>query len=166
MESITKAGHSIGAKVGWDLAHAAGNIELKLHDWDVDFAAWCSYKYMNSGPGNASGCFINEKYHDRTDITRLEGWWGHNKKRRFLMEPEFQPEPNAHAWQISNAPILAMAPYLASLEMFDEVGMPALIENRSKVVAYLEYILHEMDNEVAASFEIIPPCKQEDRGTQ
>ncbi|WP_026837795.1 kynureninase [Gillisia sp. JM1] len=166
METITKAGHSIGAKVGWDLAHAAGNIELKLHDWGVDFAAWCSYKYMNSGPGNASGCFINEKYHDKKDITRLEGWWGHNKKRRFLMEPEFQPEPNAHAWQISNAPILAMAPYLASLEMFDEVGMPALIEKRNRIVAYLEFILHEIDKEVDASFEIITPSKQEERGTQ
>ncbi|RKS43413.1 kynureninase [Gillisia mitskevichiae] len=166
MELITKAGHAVGAKVGWDLAHAAGNIELKLHDWDVDFAAWCSYKYMNSGPGNASGSFINEKYHGKKDITRLEGWWGHNKERRFLMEPEFQPEPNAHAWQISNAPILAMAPYLASLEMFDEVGMPALIEKRNRIVAYLEFILQEIDKEVDASFEIITPSKQEERGTQ
>ena len=166
MKTITAAGHTVGAKVGWDLAHAVGNIELKLHDWDVDFAAWCSYKYMNSGPGNASGCFINEKYHGRKDLTRLEGWWGHNKKRRFLMEPEFQPEPDAHAWQISNAPILAMAPYLASLEMFEEVGMPALIEKRNKIVAYLEFILHEIDKEVDASFEIITPSNQEERGTQ
>ncbi len=166
MKTITAAGHNVGAKVGWDLAHAAGNIELKLHDWNVDFAAWCSYKYMNSGPGNASGCFINEKYHGRKDLTRLEGWWGHNKERRFLMEPEFQPEPDANAWQISNAPILAMAPYLASLEMFEEVGMPALIEKRNKIVAYLEFILHEIDKEVDASFEIITPSNQEERGTQ
>jgi kynureninase len=166
METITKAGHDIGAKVGWDLAHAAGNIELKLHEWNVDFAAWCSYKYMNSGPGNASGCFINEKYHGLRDIPRFEGWWGHNKERRFLMEPEFQPEPNAHAWQVSNAPILALAPYLASLEMFDEVGMPALIEKRNKIVAYLEYILHEIDREVDGDFEIITPANQEERGTQ
>jgi kynureninase len=166
METITKAGHDIGAKVGWDLAHAAGNIELKLHEWNVDFAAWCSYKYMNSGPGNASGCFINEKYHGLRDIPRFEGWWGHNKERRFLMEPEFQPEPNAHAWQVSNAPILALAPYLASLEMFDEVGMPALIEKRNKIVAYLEYILHEIDREVEGDFEIITPANQEERGTQ
>ncbi|MGA8854601.1 MAG: kynureninase, partial [Christiangramia sp.] len=148
MEEITKAGHKVGAFVGWDLAHGAGNIELKLSEWNVDFAAWCSYKYMNSGPGNASGCFINEKYHNKKDIPRFEGWWGHNKERRFLMEPEFQPEPNADAWQISNAPILAMAPYLASLEMFDEVGMPALIEKRNKIVAYLEFVLHEIDKEV------------------
>ena len=166
MKTITAAGHAVGSKVGWDLAHAAGNIELNLHDWEVDFAAWCSYKYMNSGPGNASGCFINEKYHGRTDLSRLEGWWGHNKERRFLMEPEFQPEPDANAWQISNAPILAMAPYLASLEMFENVGMPALIEKRNKIVAYLEFILHEIDKEVDASFEIITPSNQKERGTQ
>ncbi|MDR9456506.1 MAG: kynureninase [Salegentibacter sp.] len=166
MENITKAGHQIGAIVGWDLAHAAGNIELKLSDWKVDFAAWCSYKYMNSGPGNVSGYFVNEKYHGKKDIPRFEGWWGHNKERRFLMEPEFQPESGANAWQISNAPVLALAPYLASLEMFDEVGMPALIEKRNKIVAYLEFILHEIDKEVDSSFEIITPAQQEERGTQ
>ncbi|HET8754073.1 MAG TPA: kynureninase [Salinimicrobium sp.] len=166
MEKITKAGKKIGAFVGWDLAHAAGNIELKLHDWDVDFAAWCSYKYMNSGPGNASGCFINEKYHGQKDIPRFEGWWGHNKARRFLMEPEFQPEPDANAWQISNAPILSLAPYLASLELFEEVGMPALIQKRNKIVAFLEFILNEIAREVGASFEIITPSSQEERGSQ
>ena len=166
METITKAGHEVGAFVGWDLAHAAGNIELKLSEWNVDFAAWCSYKYMNSGPGNASGCFINEKYHNKKDIPRFEGWWGHNKERRFLMEPEFQPEANADAWQISNAPILAMAPYLASLQMFDEVGMPALIEKRNKIVAYLEFVLHEIDKEVESTFEIITPEDQKERATQ
>ncbi len=166
MEKITKAGHRIGAFVGWDLAHAAGNIELKLNKWNVDFAAWCSYKYMNSGPGNASGCFINEKYHNKKDIPRFEGWWCHNKERRFLMEPEFQPENGADAWQISNAPVLALAPYLASLEMFDEVGMPALIEKRNNIVAYLEFVLQEIDKEVDSSFEIITPENQEERGTQ
>ncbi len=166
MQKITEAGHKVGAFVGWDLAHAAGNIELKLSEWNVDFAAWCSYKYMNSGPGNASGCFINQKYHNKKDIPRFEGWWGHNKERRFLMEPEFQPESTANAWQISNAPVLALAPYLASLEMFDEVGMPALIEKRNKIVAYLEFILHEIDKEVESTFEIITPEKQSERGTQ
>ncbi len=166
MEAITKAGHAVGAKVGWDLAHAAGNVELQLSDWNVDFAAWCSYKYMNSGPGNASGCFINEKYHGKKDIPRFEGWWGHNKKRRFLMEPQFQPEPGAHAWQISNAPILALAPYLASLEIFDKVGMPALIEKRDKIVSYLEFILKEIDEEVGGDFEIITPSNPAERGTQ
>ena len=166
IQAITRAAKKVGAFVGWDLAHAAGNIELKLHDWDVDFAAWCSYKYMNSGPGNASGCFIHEKYHKQKDIPRFEGWWGHNKERRFLMEPEFQPEPNANAWQISNAPILALAPYLASLELFEEVGMPALIKKRNKIVAYLEFILHEIDEETAGSFEIITPSNQDERATQ
>ena len=166
METITRAGHEIGAFVGWDLAHAAGNIELNLSEWKVDFAAWCSYKYMNSGPGNASGCFINEKYHNQKDIPRFEGWWGHSKERRFLMEPEFQPENGADAWQISNAPVLALAPYLASLEMFEEVGMPALIEKRNKIVAYLEFVLHEIDKEVDSTFEIITPANQEERGTQ
>src|SRR5690606_12676264 len=143
MEAITRAGQEVGAKVGWDLAHAVGNVELRLHDWNVDFAAWCSYKYMNSGPGNASGCFIHEKYHGLDNIPRFEGWWGHNKQRRFLMESVFQPEPNAHAWQISNVPVLALAPYLASLEMFNKVGMPALIDKRKKIVSYLEFILME-----------------------
>ena len=166
MKTITEAGQKIGAFVGWDLAHAAGNIKLELHDWNVDFAVWCSYKYMNSGPGNVSGCFINEKYHNKKDIPRFEGWWGHNKDRRFLMEPEFQPEDGANAWQISNAPVLALAPYLASLQMFDEVGMDALIEKRNKIVAYLEFILHEIDKEVESSFEIITPSNQEERGTQ
>lgn len=166
MKTITEAGHKIGAFVGWDLAHAAGNIKLELHDWNVDFAAWCSYKYMNSGPGNVSGCFVNEKYHNKKDIPRFEGWWGHNKDRRFLMEPEFEPEDGANAWQISNAPVLALAPYLASLQMFDEVGMDALIEKRNKIVAYLEFILHEIDKEVESSFEIITPSNQEERGTQ
>ncbi|GHA46048.1 kynureninase [Salinimicrobium marinum] len=166
MKTITKAGKDVGAFVGWDLAHAAGNVELRLHDWEVDFAAWCSYKYMNSGPGNASGCFIHEKYHGRKDIPRFEGWWGHNKERRFVMEPEFQPEPDANAWQISNAPILAMAPYLASLELFEEVGMPALIKKRNKIVSYLEFILQETAQEVQADFEIITPEDQAERGTQ
>ena len=166
MENITLTGKEIGAFVGWDLAHAAGNVELSLHDWGVDFAAWCSYKYMNSGPGNASGCFVHEKYHGKKDIPRFEGWWGHIKERRFLMEPEFQPEPNANAWQISNVPVLAMAPYLASLELFEEVGMTGLIRKRKKIVAYLEYILKETAKEVKGDFEIITPSAQKARGTQ
>lgn len=166
MEKITRAGHNAGAFVGWDLAHAAGNVNLSLNKWGVDFAAWCSYKYMNSGPGNASGCYINEKYHNLKDIPRFEGWWGHNKERRFLMEPEFQPEPDARAWQISNVPVLAMAPYLASLEMFDEVGMPALIAKRDKIVSYLEFILNDIAQKVEAEFEIITPSNPKERGTQ
>lgn len=163
METITKAGKEQGAYVGWDLAHAAGNIELKLHDWDVDFASWCSYKYMNSGPGNASGVFVNERYLNRKDIPRFEGWWGTKRDTRFLMKPEFEPMENADAWQLSNAPILSVAPYLACLELFEEVGMEALIEKRNKITAYLEFILHEIDKEVDSSFEIITP---KERGCQ
>ncbi len=166
MKTITKAGHDIGAFVGWDLAHGAGNIDLKLHDWDVDFASWCSYKYMNSGPGNASGCYIHERFHNKKDIPRFEGWWGTKKDSRFLMKPEFEPMPNADAWQMSNAPILSLAPYLASLELFDEVGMDALIKKRNLIVAYLEFVLKEIDAEVESSFEIITPSNQEERGTQ
>jgi len=163
MQAITEKGKSVGAMVGWDLAHAAGNIELKLHEWDVDFAAWCSYKYMNSGPGNASGVFVNQRHLNKKDIQRFEGWWGTKKETRFLMKPEFEPMANADAWQISNAPILSVAPYLASLEMFEEVGMEALIQKRKTIVAYLEFVLQEIDKQVESTFEIITP---QDRGCQ
>ncbi len=166
MEKITKAAKAKGITVGWDLAHAVGNIELSLHDWDVDFAAWCSYKYMNSGPGSVSGCFIHEKHHNNKEIPRFEGWWGHNKEERFLMAPEFDPEPNANAWQISNAPIFSLAPYLASLQIFDEVGMPALIEKRNSIVSYLEFILQEIATKYKANFEVITPKSSHERGTQ
>lgn len=166
IKTITAAGHDAGAKVGWDLAHAAGNIKLELHDWNADFAAWCSYKYMNSGPGNASGCFVHEKHHDNPDLPRFAGWWGHNKERRFKMEPTFDPVQGADGWQISNLPVLSLAPYLASVEMFDEIGMDALIEKRDKITAYLEFILHEIDKEVDSTFEIITPADPSERGCQ
>ncbi|MBT8184327.1 MAG: kynureninase [Eudoraea sp.] len=157
MKAITAAGKDVGAFVGWDLAHAAGNVDLRLHDWHVDFAAWCSYKYMNSGPGNASGVFIHEKHLNKTDIPRFEGWWGTKKETRFLMQPKFEPIETADAWQLSNPPVLAVAPYLASLKLFEEVGMEALIQKREKIVAYLEFILEEVANELKANFEIITP---------
>lgn len=163
MEAITKAGKAVGANVGWDLAHAVGNVELKLHEWDADFASWCSYKYMNSGPGNASGIFVNKKHLNKKDIQRFEGWWGTKKETRFLMKPEFEPMENADAWQISNVPVLSVAPYLASLTMFEEVGMDKLIEKRNLIVSYLEFILQEIDKEVDSTFEIITPA---DRGCQ
>lgn len=166
MKTITAAGHQVGAKVGWDLAHAAGNIKLELHDWNVDFAAWCSYKYMNAGPGNASGCFVHEKHHNDPDLPRFAGWWGHNKERRFKMEPVFDPVHGADGWQISNLPVLSLAPYLASVEMFDEIGMDALIEKRDMITSYLEFILHEIDKEVDSSFEVITPTNQSERGCQ
>lgn len=166
MKMITAAGHEAGAVVGWDLAHAAGNIKLELHDWDVDFAAWCSYKYMNSGPGNASGCFVHEKHHNNPDLPRFAGWWGHNKERRFKMEPTFDPVQGAEGWQISNLPVLSLAPYLASVEMFDEIGMDAIIEKRDKITSYLEFVLQEIDKEVDSSFEIITPTNLAERGCQ
>ncbi len=167
MKTITEAGHKHGAYVGWDLAHAAGNIKLALHDWDVDFAAWCSYKYMNSGPGNASGFFVHEKHHNDKELKRFAGWYGHNKERRFKMEPDFDPVHGADGWQISNLPILSLAPYLASVEMFAEVGMDKLITKRNLITSYLEFILHEIDKELEGSdFEIITPSNPEERGCQ
>jgi kynureninase len=167
MKTITEAGHKQGAYVGWDLAHAAGNIELHLNEWKVDFAAWCSYKYMNSGPGNASGCFVHEMHHNDADLPRFAGWWGHNKERRFKMEPKFDPVRGAEGWQISNLPILSLAPYLASVDMFAEVGMTKLITKRNLITSYLEFILKEIDNELeGADFEIITPSNQEERGCQ
>lgn len=166
MRAITKVAQSKGAFVGWDLAHGAGNIKLNLHDWNVDFAAWCSYKYMNSGPGNASGCFIHEKHHNQPDMPRFAGWWGQKKDRRFKMEPEFMPEEGANGWQISNLPVMSLATYLASVEMFDEVGMDALIEKRDKITAYLEFVLQEIDKEVDSTFEVITPSNPKERACQ
>jgi kynureninase len=167
MKTITAAGQKQGAYVGWDLAHAAGNIKLDLHDWNVDFAAWCSYKYMNSGPGNASGFFVHEKHHNDKELKRFAGWYGHNKERRFKMEPDFDPVHGADGWQISNLPILSLAPYLASVEMFAEVGMDKLIAKRNLITAYLEFVLHEIDKELdGAEFEILTPSNQDERGCQ
>ena len=166
MKTITEAGHKVGAMVGFDLAHAAGNIKLELHDWNVDFAAWCSYKYMNSGPGNASGCFIHEKHH-HSDLPRFAGWWAQKKEKRFMMDPVFDPTIGADGWQISNLPVLSLAPYLASCEMFAEVGMEKLIKKRNQITAYLDYVLQEIDKELdGAEFEIITPSNQEERGCQ
>jgi kynureninase len=166
MKTITEAGHRVGAYVGWDLAHAAGNIKLELHDWQVDFAAWCSYKYMNSGPGNASGCFIHEKHHSNSELPRFAGWWGHNKERRFKMEQKFDPIQGADGWQISNLPVLSLAPYLASVELFAEIGMEALIQKRNQITSYLEFVLRQIDQEVNGNFEIITPSNPLERGCQ
>lgn len=167
MQKITKSGHDVGAIVGFDLAHAAGNIKLNLHDWNVDFAAWCTYKYMNSSPGGVSGLFVHQNHHRDPNIKRFAGWWGHNKDRRFLMEPQFSPIPSAEAWQLSNAPVLGMAAHLASLDIFDEVGMDKLIEKRDLLTGYLEYIIDDISNRYDnVSFEIITPREQRQRGAQ
>ncbi|MEO8041366.1 MAG: kynureninase [Acidobacteriota bacterium] len=163
MEAIADAGHKSGAVVGFDLAHAAGNLELHLHDWDVDFAVWCSYKYLNGGPGAVAGAFIHERHADAFDLPRFAGWWGHDKATRFLMGPEFHPIRGAEGWQISNPPILQMAALRASLEIFDEVGMHALREKSVKLTGYLEFLLSEIRDE---RISVITPSDPEQRGCQ
>jgi kynureninase len=163
MKTITDAGHRVGAKVGFDLAHAAGNLELKMHDWDVDFAVWCSYKYLNGGPGAVAGAFVNERFAESFDLCRLAGWWGHDKESRFMMGPEFKPIPGAEGWQISNPPILQMAALRASLDIFDEVGMPALRRRSERLTGYLEFLIDETADE---RISIITPRDPEQRGCQ
>jgi kynureninase len=165
MAEITKAGHAVGAQVGFDLAHAAGNLVLNLHDWDVDFAVWCTYKYLNSGPGGASGVFVNERHANNPDLPRFAGWWGHDKEVRFKMQKGFKPMEGAAGWQLSNAQIFPMAIHNASLKIFDEVGMPALREKSDKLTGYLEFLINGMNSE-QKSFEMITPANPKDRGAQ
>jgi kynureninase len=161
MQSITKAGHKAGAFVGFDLAHGAGNLEMNLHDWNVDFAAWCSYKYLCAGPGSPAGIFIHKIHHHWTG-PRLTGWWGHNKNTRFEMGPDFDPIQTAEGWQISNAPVMGMAPLLAAMEIFDEVGMAAIRVKSEKLTGFLEYLIAENLPAVA----IITPVNPAERGCQ
>ncbi|HEV7645046.1 MAG TPA: kynureninase [Pyrinomonadaceae bacterium] len=163
MQRIAEAGHKVGAIVGFDLAHAAGNLELKMHDWDVDFAAWCSYKYLNAGPGAVAGAFVHERHAKDFDLPRFAGWWGHDKETRFLMGPNFKPMAGAEGWQISNPPILQMAALRASLEVFAEAGMPALVEKSRKLTGYLEYLLDEIGDE---RISVITPRDPAQRGCQ
>lgn len=163
MQAITRAGHKAGAVVGFDLAHAAGNIALQLHDWGADFAAWCSYKYLNAGPGGVGGCFIHERHANSFDIPRFTGWWGHDKATRFLMGPEYVPIPGAEGWQISNPPILQMAALRASLEIFDEAGMSALRERSMRLTGYLEFLLDDIRDQ---RISVITPRDPAQRGCQ
>lgn len=162
-ERITKAGHAVGAVVGFDLAHAAGNIPLNLHDWNVDFAAWCSYKYLNAGPGGIAGVFVHERHSEAFDLPRFAGWWGHDKETRFLMGDEFKPMRGAEGWQLSNPPIFQMAALRASLEIFDEAGMRNLREKSLKLTGYLEFLLNEIRDE---RIEVITPNDPDKRGCQ
>jgi kynureninase len=143
--AITAAGHAAGAVVGWDLAHAAGNVPLQLHDWDVDWAAWCTYKYLNSGPGAVAGAFVHARHLADRTRPRFEGWWGTQPATRFEMGPVLSPVDSADAWQLSNPPILAMSPVLASLEVFDAIGMSALRAKSQRLTAYLETQLDGRD---------------------
>jgi len=162
---ITAAAHRQGCTVGWDLAHAAGNVPLSLHDWNVDFAAWCSYKYLNSGPGAVAGAFVHERHGNNLDMRRFAGWWGNNPATRFKMhlQPDFEPRPGADGWQISNPPIFSMAPVLASLKIFDEAGIAALREKSLRLTAYLEFLIDLIPNK---PFEIITPRDPAARGCQ
>ena len=136
--ALTAAGHAAGAVVGWDLAHAAGNVPLALHEWDVDFAAWCSYKYLNAGPGSVAGAFVHQRHLGDASLSRFEGWWSNDPATRFEMAAVARPSTSADAWQVSNPPILAMSPVRTSLELFDKVGMPALRERSELLTGYLE----------------------------
>lgn len=145
MKAITDATHKAGAFAGFDLAHAIGNLSLHLHAWEVDFACWCSYKYLNSGPGGVAGVYIHEKHASNTGLPRLAGWWGTDKKTRFQMRPEFEPIPTAEGWQLSNAPVLSMAAHKASLQIFEEAGIDALVEKSKKLTGFLFHILDEIN---------------------
>ena len=162
LKEIARLGHAAGAIVGFDLAHAVGNLPLQLHDSDVDFAVWCHYKYMNSGPGAVGGCFAHAR-HARTDRPRFAGWWGHDQTTRFRMGPEFVPTPGADGWQLSNPPILGLAPLRASLDLFGRAGMPALREKSLRLTAYLEAVIRE---HLADTLQIVTPREPERRGAQ
>lgn len=162
MEAITKAAHAVGATVGFDCAHAAGNLQLKLHDWNVDFAVWCTYKYLNSGPGGTSGVFVHERHANNPNLPRFAGWWGHDEKERFLMKKGFKPMEGAAGWQLSNAQVLPMAVHKASLELFEKAGMENLRAKSEKLTAYLEFILQQFNEHIT----VITPSNPADRGCQ
>lgn len=163
MAAITDAGHKTGCVVGFDLAHAAGNLELKLHDWNVDFAVWCSYKYLNGGPGGVAGAFVHDRHANSFDLPRFAGWWGNNKGTRFLMGPNFEPLSGAEGWQLSNPPILQMAALRASLEIFDEAEIANLRAKSEKLTGYLQHLLDQIDDERVS---VITPRNPSDRGCQ
>ena len=163
MKTITEAGHRKGCKVGFDLAHAVGNLSLHLHDWNVDFAVWCTYKYLNSGPGGVAGCFIHEDHVKSKDIPRFTGWWGHDKETRFLMDDQFIPIPSAEGWQLSNAPILSMAALNSSLDIFEEVGIQSIQRKARNLTGYLEYLLFKIKSD---SIDVITPNNKNERGSQ
>jgi len=163
MPGITRAGHRKGCMVGFDLAHAAGNIPLHLHDWGPDFAAWCSYKYLNGGPGCVAGCFVHERHSQAWDIPRFAGWWGHNEKTRFQMGPQFQPMAGAEGWQLSNPPIMALAPLRASMEIFSEAGMERLRSKSISLTGYMEFLLGQ---KASSKFSVITPPEPRRRGAQ
>ena len=168
MEHITKAGQAVGAIVGWDLAHAAGNVPVKLHDWDVDFACWCSYKYQNSGPGGIAGIFVHEKHFNNQKLNRFAGWWGYQENKRFKMEKGFIPEAGADGWQVSCTQVMPMALYLASLQIFEKAGFISPLRNKSiALTGYLYFIINEVNKELNINqFKVITPESESARGAQ
>jgi len=163
MAGITKAGQRKGCVVGFDLAHAVGNVPLELHDWAPDFAVWCNYKYLNGGPGCVGGCFVHERHARARELPRLAGWWGHDERTRFQMGPDFHPMAGAEGWQVSNQPILALAPLRASMEVFAEVGLERLRAKSILLTGYMEFLLGQ---QASTKFSIITPREEERRGAQ
>ena len=163
LKRIAELGHAKNCVVGIDLAHGAGNVSPDLHDSGIDFAAWCSYKYLNAGPGSLGGLFVHEKHANNSDLPRFAGWWNHNKETRFNMRQPFDVMKGAEGWQLSNPPILSMAAIKASLDMFDEVGMKALRNKSEKLTGYFEFLIHQMNSD---SIKIITPSNPKERGCQ
>ena len=161
IKTITAAAHKVGAIAGWDLAHAAGNVALSLHEWQVDFAAWCSYKYLNAGPGGVSGVFVHEKHGNNPELPRFGGWWGNDEKTRFSIPKVFVPQEGAAGWQMSNAQILPMAAFWASLAIFEEAGMEALHKKSNLLTGYLAYLLKSIPQ-----IDILTPLNENERGCQ
>lgn len=165
MAAITTAAHAVGANVGFDLAHAAGNLHLKLHDWNMDFACWCTYKYLNSGPGSVAGAFVHER-HLGKKLPLFAGWWGHDKAERFKMDRTFKPMLTAEAWQVSNAPVFSMAVHRVALEQFDRAGIANLRAKSEQLTAYLQFVVESVAKETGAELEIITPKDPAQRGCQ
>lgn len=163
LKKITELGHKYDCMVGFDLAHGAGNIQPNLHETGADFAVWCTYKYLNSGPGSLGGCFVHERHANNEQLNRFAGWWGHNKKTRFNMRKDFDALPGAEGWQLSNPPILSMAAIRASLDTFAEAGFENLRKKSEKLTGYLEFLLDEMKND---AINVITPRNPEERGCQ
>ena len=162
---ITQAAHEIGAYAGFDLAHAIGNVPLRLHDWDVDFATWCSYKYLNSAPGGIGGIFVNERYAN-ADLPRFAGWWGHKAEARFAMEPRFRPEYGAEGWMLSNSEVLPLAAHHAALSLFEEAGTDQIFAKSRQLTAYLAFLLNQIPSGNNQFFTIITPEDPHERGAQ
>jgi kynureninase len=163
LKRITELAHKYGCKVGFDCAHAAGNVQLNLHDSGADFAVWCTYKYLNSGPGSLAGCFVHERHAHNKQLNRFTGWWSHNKETRFKMRDEFDVIPGAEGWQLSNPPILSMAAIKASLELFNEVGIEKLSKKSKRLTGYFEFLINQLNNK---NIKIITPKNPEERGCQ